>query len=96
MITRMTAPITALTMEPTNPANGTKPKLRQQPGSDERADDSNDDVPDQSKTEPAHDLTSQPAGNRADDQHHDKAVDSNHGILPLLRNRSSDANVAVQ
>ena len=30
----------------------------------------------------AHDLPGQPAGNRADDQHDDNAVYSNHDVLP--------------
>src|SRR5215475_2701433 len=45
-------------------------------------DDADDDVPEESEAKTAHDLPGQPAGNRADDQHDDNAVYSNHDVLP--------------
>src|SRR5947209_5035267 len=57
-------------------------QLREQPDADESADNSDDDVPDQSETKTAHDLPGQPACDRADDNHDDNAVYSNHDILP--------------
>ncbi len=85
MTKSMTAPIVALTTEPTKPANGTnrhEPQLREQPDADEGAHDADDDVPEESEAKTAHDLPGQPAGDRTDDQHDDNAVYSNHDVLP--------------
>jgi hypothetical protein len=38
-------------------------KPRQQPAPDERTDNADDEITKESKTGPAHDVTSQPAGN---------------------------------
>jgi hypothetical protein len=38
--------------------------------------------PEESEAKTAHDLPGQPAGDRADDQHDDNAVYSNHDVLP--------------
>src|SRR5262245_12006371 len=59
-----------------------EPQLREQPHADEGAHDADDDVPEESEAKTAHDLPGQPAGNRADDQHDDNAVYSNHDVLP--------------
>src|SRR5215467_8545254 len=59
-----------------------EPQLREQPDADEGAHDADDDVPEESEAKTAHDLPCQPAGNRADDQHDDNAVYSNHDVLP--------------
>ena len=42
--------------------------LRQQPVADERADDADDKIADQSEPGPAHDLAGQPAGEQTDHQ----------------------------
>ena len=59
--------------------------MPEQPNADEGAHNSNDDVLEDAKAKTAHDLTGQPAGNRADDQHDDNAVYSNHDVLPSGR-----------
>src|SRR5215813_3834607 len=59
-----------------------EPQLREHPDADEGAHDADDDVPEESEAKTAHDLPGQPAGNRADDQHDDNAVYSNHDVLP--------------
>src|SRR5512139_234500 len=62
---------------------GDETQLLEQPDADEGADDTDDDVPEQPESKSAHDLPGEPAGNRADDEHNNKAVYSNHGVLPL-------------
>src|SRR5262249_17733834 len=59
-----------------------EPQLPEQPDADEGAHDADDDVPEESEAKTAHDLPGQPAGDRADDQHDDNAVYSNHHVLP--------------
>src|SRR5258708_4255811 len=59
-----------------------EPQLREQPDADEGAHNADDDVPEESEAKTAHDLPSQPAGDRTDDQHDDNAVYSNHDVLP--------------
>src|SRR5262249_24046123 len=61
-----------------------KSQLREQPQSDEGADDADDDVPDQPEPKAAHDLSGQPASDRTDDDHDDDAVYSVHDIPPPL------------
>ena len=78
----MTAPIVALTIEPMKPENGMKPSCRSSQTPDEGADDAEDDVPEQSRSKTAHDLPGQPAGDGADDEHDDDAIDVDHDILP--------------
>jgi hypothetical protein len=57
-------------------------QLPEQPDADEGAHDADHDIPDESEPKTAHDEPGQPAGDRADDQHDDDAVYSDHGILP--------------
>src|SRR5205807_4832985 len=70
-------------------------QLREQPDADESADNSDDDVPDQSETKTAHDLPGQPACDRADDNHDDNAVYSNHDILPWPGTRPAPTSSAT-
>jgi hypothetical protein len=46
-----------------NPGTENDSELRQQPASNKRTDNSNNQIADKPKTGPSHDLTGQPAGN---------------------------------
>ena len=83
----------ALTIDPMKPANGMKPSCW------------SSQTPMKAPTMPmtmfqsspnpksAHDLSGQPAGDRAHDEHDDNTVYSNHGVLPLPAGRASPAAI---
>jgi hypothetical protein len=82
MTKSMTAPIVALTIDPMKPANGRNPNCvsSQTPMKAPTIPMTMFQRRPEAKT--AYDLPGQPAGNRADDQHDDNAVYSNHDVLP--------------
>jgi hypothetical protein len=52
---------------------GSEAEFRQQEAADQGADNADRDIADQPKPESTHDLTRQPSGDRADDQHGNNA-----------------------
>ena len=73
----------ALTIEPMKPANGTKPSCGSSQTPMKAPTMPMTMFQSSPKPKSAHDLPGQPAGDRADDQHDDKAFYSNHDVLPL-------------
>ena len=86
----------ALTIEPTKPANGRKPNClsSQTPMKAPTMPMTMFQISPKSKA--AHDLPGQPAGDRADDQHDDDALDSNHDVLPFPRAPTRTAMIQLR
>ena len=68
-----TAPMVALRIALINPVPRWITELGQQPASDKGAQDSDDEVADESEAGPLHDLAGEPAGNEADKQYDQQA-----------------------
>jgi hypothetical protein len=73
-----------------NPGAEVDAKPGKQPTADERADDSNADIGDDTKAGAAHDLSGQPTGDETDQQDYEKTF-SRHGDFPLASLRLTSA-----
>ena len=77
MSSKMTAPMVAVTIAPTNAAakGGAQPQLRKQHAGNQGTDDADENIAEQAEAGPLHQQAGKPASDRANDQGYEQSCE---------------------